>query len=204
MRIAAPVFTLIPVFLCWMALSTTGALAQSAETGFGALARHLPDSGQDDGWRVVNTGDSFEIENIGNPQAIRYYFVGPAQGREGRRRIEAAVSIHPDSTGSAGLLYGLNEARDVYHMVTLDAQGMLRVFRRDADGFRPMIEQSSDAYVADGMNLLALQENGDEVSFSLNGREMGSIGGDLFGRGGTGLGLVGDVRAFYTYFSDAG
>lgn len=202
MRLPTYASDLLPALLCWVFLTATAALAQSPAPGFGSLAPHLPASGQDDTWRFVNTGDSFEIENIGNPGAIRYYFVAPTPGTEGSRRIEAGVSIHPDSKGAAGLLYGLKEARDRYHLVTLDAQGVLTVFRRDDSGFRPMLEQSSDAFSAEGVNHLVLEENGDTIAFSLNGSKMGSVGGDRFGFGGTGLAAVGDVRAFFTFFSD--
>ena len=168
----------------------------------GSLTDYLPATGQSDVWRYSNTGDTFEIENIGDPQSIQYFYVGPSEGAEGSRTIEAGLNVHPDSSGSAGLLYGLNEDRTVYHMFTLDANGMVAMFRRDSSGFRLMIEQSSDAYKPGKINILTLQESGDEVSYSLNGTSLGSIGGDLFGKGAVGLGAVGDVRAFYNYFSD--
>lgn len=202
MRLPTFASGLLSALLCWVVLSASAAFAQSPGTGFGSLAPHLPASGQDDTWRFVNTGDSFEIENIGNPGAIRYYFVAPTPGTEGRRRIEAGLSIHPESGGAAGLLYGLNETRDLYHVVALDAQGVLTVFRRDGSGFRAMSQQSSDAFSADGVNHLVLEESGDTITFTLNGTKMGSVGGDRFGFGGTGLAAVGDVRAFYTFFSD--
>jgi len=202
MRLPMNASSLLPALLTWAFLSATVAFAQSPGTGFGSLAPHLPASGQDDTWRFVNTGESFEIENIGNAGAIRYYFVAPTPGTEGKRKIEATVSIHPESEGSAGLLYGLSDTRDLYHVVAIDAQGLLTIFRRDGSGFRTMSQQSSDAFSAEGMNHLILEESGDEITIFLNGTKMGSVGGDRFGFGGTGLAAVGDVRAFYTFFRD--
>ncbi|TNF19201.1 MAG: hypothetical protein EP318_15720 [Rhodobacteraceae bacterium] len=202
MRLPINAARFLPALLCWVFLTAGAALAQSPGAGFDSLTPHLPASGQDETWRFVNTGDSFEIENIGDPGAIRYYFVAPAPGTEGRRRIEAGVSIHPESKGAAGLLYGLNATRDLYHLVTLDAQGVLTIYRRDSSGFRALSQQSSDAFSADGVNHLVLEEEGDTVAVSLNGTKMGAVGGDRFGFGGTGLGAVGDVRALFTFFSD--
>ncbi len=183
-------------------LSAAPATAQSTDTGFGALQNVLPDSGQDDTWRFANTGDSFEIENIGDPQAITYFYAIPKDGTEGRRVIELDIALHPDSQGSAGLLYGLNRSGDLYHMLTLDASGQVSVFRRDSSGVRPMIQRSSEAFLPEKLNRLSIQENGDEITYFLNGTSLGSLGGDLFGSGATGIAAVGDVRAFFTHFSD--
>lgn len=127
---------MLSAFLTCVAHVTLAA-AQSGSEGFGRLSDYLPASGQDDIWRYSNDGASFEITNTGDPNAIQYFYIGPEAGTEGRRRVSTVLEIHPDSTGSAGLLYGLSDARDLYHMVTLDAQGMVRVFRRDGEGFRP-------------------------------------------------------------------
>lgn len=182
-------------------MAVSPATAQQAEDGFGPLAQYLPATGQGDVWRYANTGDTFEIENIGDPQAIQYFYLAPADGEEGRRVIETEVSLHPDFDGSAGLLYGLNEARSLYHMLTLGADGMVTMYRRDEAGFRPLIQQTSEAFLPGRVNRLTLHENGDEVRFALNGTELGAIGGDLFGRGAVGLAAVGDVRAFFSHFS---
>lgn len=194
-----------PVLLSLFILSlayVSPATAQSGGVGLGRLGQYLPASGQDDIWRFTNNGNSFEIENIGDPQAIKYFFVGPENGTEGRRQINVVLEIHPDSTGSAGMLYGLNDARDLYHMLTLDAQGMVRVFRRDGEGFRSLLEQSSSAFQQGRANMLTIEENEDEISYLLNGTSLGSVGGDLYGFGGVGLAAVGDVQAYFTTFSD--
>lgn len=177
-------------------------VAQTSNPGMGRLAEHLPSSGQDDSWRVTNTGDSIEIENLGNPNAIRYYYVGPVQGSEGRRTIETDIGVHPNGSGSAGLLYGLRNQGDLYHMVTLNPDGVVSVFRRDNSGFRPLLEQSSQAFQPGKMNRLKIEEKGDEISFFLNDSKLGLVGGDLFGSGAVGIGVVGDVRAFFNFFSD--
>ncbi|AHD03114.1 hypothetical protein [Leisingera methylohalidivorans] len=168
----------------------------------GRLAQYLPASGQDDTWQFINNVNSFEINNIGDPHAIRYFYVGPENGTEGRRRIDVVLEIHPGSTGSAGILYGLNKSRDVYHMLTLDAQGVVRIFRRDDEGFRPLLEQSSSAFQLGRANMLTIVENGNEISYLLNGTSLGSIGGNLYGFGSVGIAAVGEVHAYFTAFSD--
>lgn len=168
---------------------------------FGELGQYLPRTGQQGAWRYQYGANGFEIENVADPGAIQYFYVAPDQGSEGRRRIETQVSIHPESSGSAGLLYGLNQSRSIYHMVTLDAGGTVRLFRRDDSGFRAMLETQSSAFQPGKVNTLVIEENGDEISYFLNGTSLGSIGGSLFGSGAVGLGAVGDARAFFTAFS---
>ena len=180
----------------------TGAWAQTFDDGLGKLKSILPDTGQEDNWRYVKGDNTFEIENIGDPNVITYYYVNAQPGTEGQRSIETAVSIHPDSKGSAGLIYGLDKQRGIYHMLTLNASGTVTFYRRNEQGFRPLLEQSGSAFVPGKMNILRIDEKGDEIFFSLNGTSMGSLGGDLFGFGSVGLAAVGDVRAIFNMFSD--
>lgn len=180
--------------------ASSAALAQGS--AFGALDGYLPQTGASDAWQYTTAPGSFEIKNIGDPQAIQYFYVAPAKGAEGRRRIETTLTINSNSTGSAGLLYGLNQQRTLYHMVTLDAKGTVRLFRRDGSGFRAMMETTSSAFLPGKPNQLAIQEKGDEISYFLNGTSLGSLGGNLFGAGAAGLGAVGDVWARYTRFTD--
>ena len=202
MRFIHSISTILAAVLCLTLIQISPVVAQSSADGLGRLAQFLPQSGQDQIWRYTNTGNSFEIENIGDPQAIQYFYVTPETGLEGKRRIEVGLDIHPDSTGAAGLLYGLNNDRSLYHVLTLNAQGVVTVYRRDGSGFRPLLEQSSDAFLKGKINVLSVQETGDEIEFALNGQTLGSIGGDLFGFGSTGIAAVGDVRAFFTRYSD--
>lgn len=183
-------------------LTAGAAVAQEPAQGFGVLAQYLPKTGRDDTWRYAKTADSFEIENIGDPGAITYFFLGPRPGSEGRRVIETRLAVHPDSRGSAGLIYGLDRERGVYHMLTLDAAGKVTLFRRDGDGFRPMLEQTSGAYLPGKVNRLKIAESGDEIALFLNEAPIGRVGGDLFGFGGVGIGAVGDVRAIFDMFSE--
>lgn len=176
--------------------------ARAQGSAFGALDGYLPETGVSGGWQYTTAPGSFEIKNVSDPQAIQYFYVAPAKGAEGRRRIETTLSIEPKSTGSAGLLYGLNQQRTLYHMVTLDAKGTVRLFRRDGSGFRAMMETTSSAFLPGKPNQLAIQEKGDEISYFLNGKSLGSLGGNLFGAGAAGLGAVGDVWARYTRFTD--
>ena len=143
-------------FLVFCLLHSSPVAAQSGDAGLGRLTDYLPATGRDDAWQYTNTGNGFEISNVGNPQAITYFYVGPEAGTEGRRRIDVVLEVHPDSTGSAGILYGLNEQRDLYHMITLDPQGMVRVFRRDGDGFRALVELSSAAFQQGRANRLTV------------------------------------------------
>ncbi len=202
MRALHMIFPALLTLFIWSLAFVSPATAQSGSEDLGRLTQYLPASGQDDIWRYTKNGSSFELQNVGDPQAIKYFFVAPENGTEGRRQINVVLEIHPDSTGSAGILYGLNDARDLYHMLTLDAQGMVRVFRRDGDGFRSLLEQSSSAFEQGRANMLTIEENGDEISYLLNGTSLGSVGGDLFGFGAVGLAAVGDVQAYFTRFSD--
>jgi len=178
--------------------------AQAQPAGLGALAEFLPGTGQDGAWRFSNTGETFEIDNSADPGAIRYFYLAPRPGEEGRRIIEASIGIHPDSRGSAGLLYGLSQDGSRYHVLALDPQGMVSLFRRDQDGFRPMIETSTpDTFMPGKQNVLRIEERGDTITYALNGVQLGEVGGSLYGNGAVGIAAVGAVRAFYDGFDVA-
>lgn len=185
--------------ICCLSMVGWWATAQEA-TGLGPLSQYLPQSGQDGAWRYTNNGDSFEIENVSDPNAIKYFYVGPQQGEEGNRVIELDLAIHPDSKGSAGLLYGLNAERTRYHMLTLGSDGTVALYRRDPDGFRLMLSSSSDRFEREKINTLRIEERGDTISYALNGSDLGEVGGDRFGFGAVGIGALGDVRSFFNHF----
>lgn len=176
------------------------AVAQS-DTGLGALHDYLPPTGQTGTWRYVNTGQSFEIENIGDANAIQYFYAAPDDDSEGQRTIEAEFIVFKAGDGSAGVLYGLNAARDRYHLLALDGQGKLTLFRRDPTGFQAIVEQISSAFEPGKANRLTIIEQGDEIAFSLNGTALGAIAGALFGYGSVGIAAIGDVHASFTYFA---
>jgi len=196
------------VLACFFALLVGGFLSLMPDIGraepadMGALTPYLPQTGQDGAWRVANSGATFEISNSADPGAIRYYYVASQPGGEGRRTIEASIGIHPESSGSAGLLYGLSEDGGRYHVLALHADGRVSLFRRDADGFRALIETSTQGVFRSGQqNLLRIDERGDTITYSLNGVALGEVGGGLYGNGAVGIAGVGAVRAFFDRFS---
>lgn len=185
-----------------VALFSLGAAVAVAQqnAGMGSLAEFLPPSGQDGAWRIANAGDSFELENTSDPNAIKYFYTGFDAEDQGRRTIETALSIHPDSQGAAGLIYGLDAQSRSYHLLTLGPKGEVTMFRRDAEGFRPLIESQSSAFLDGQVNRLRIEENGDTITFYLNDAKIGEVGGDKFGRGHVGIAAIGAARVFYNSF----
>ena len=167
----------------------------------GPVGEYLPGSGQDGPWKYTTTADSFEIENIGDPNAIKYFYHGHRRSDEGQRRVEVSIGVQDGRSGSAGIIYGLNPDAPSYHLITLSGDGVFRIFRRDSGGFRAMVEATSDAFLPGKINRLKVEEAGDNLTYFLNDRELGSIGGDRFGFGFMGLAAVGDVRAFFNGYS---
>ncbi|MEP3276644.1 MAG: hypothetical protein ABJN26_09835 [Stappiaceae bacterium] len=183
-----------------LALCTVVANAQQ-NGGMGPLSQILPQTGQDGPWRITNTGGTFEIQNSTDPGPIKYFYAALNEGEEGRRTIEASLVIHPDSQGSAGILYGFDQQNRSYHLLTLGPDGTVTLFRRDDQGFSPFMETKSSDFLKDKINKLRIEEKGDTILYFLNGAKLGEVGGNKFGRGSVGIAAVGAVRAFFDGFS---
>ena len=63
--------------------------------------------------------------------------------------------------------------------------GEFEIVRRDASGFNVQTSSSSSA-VTDGFDQISIQEKGDEIAYSVNGRSLGAIGNQYTGKGAVG------------------
>ncbi len=157
-------------------------------------------TGDLDGWDGVFSQDAYWLENQDNPGAIRYYYAPYSKADEGRRTISLDVKIdHGDPDSAAGLLYGYDTRKRHYFLVVLSSDGKLEIFRRDESGFNLLMSSTTDASPA-GFDRITLRENGNKLSFSVNGRNLGGIGNEHTGKGAVGIVAVGTGRFGFAKF----
>ena len=182
------------------ALTLAAALAVPAAADMGALVPFLPPDGTDGAWSTaLQAGEAFAIANGGDPGAIRYYYLDTAPGTDTRAEVRVTLPPDGDPDGFAGLLFGFDATTRGYHIYAVHGDGTFSLFRRSADGFSQVMSTSLDTPPA-GSVVLAIEETGSQVAFSVDGAPMGSIGNDLLGDGGVGIAVGGIVTATFSDF----
>ncbi|MEM9168569.1 MAG: hypothetical protein AAGC56_02860 [Pseudomonadota bacterium] len=177
------------------------ASSAGAPSGMGALAAYLPQTGGAGAWRYRNAGATFALSNQTDPNSIEYVYVGALDGQD--RRVAATVALEGGAPqGFAGLLLGFDGARKAYHVFSISPNGGVSIFKRDEGGFRPTIQSTTDAVRA-GPNVLEVREQGDSVTFLVNGTEIAELASAGLGSGDVGIAAGGLVDALYTNFSVA-
>jgi hypothetical protein len=195
-----PSFSLgrFPLFLVLLsALGVSHAIA-----GMGRLEAFL-DHGFSDGWLAEYVSGVYWLENKQVRGAIRYYYSDHDGSEDGRRVISANVKMTTDDPQArVGLVYGYESQTGNYYLMLLGPEGQMEVVRRDADGFNLRMSSSTDADM-NGFNLLRIQEVGNEISLSVNGRSLGSLGNNTIGRGAVGIAAVGLGRFGFSEYEEA-
>ncbi len=140
---------------------------------------------------------SYRLESKADESSIKFFYADNPTDTYGRRSIVTNLKI--EGPGSAGLIYGYQKNPTRYFLFLLDANQNFRVLERGPDGFSEMINMSVDG---DGGFELKLTESGSEVSVSLNGQNLLSIGNDRIGVGAVGIATIGagqfDFQKFET------
>lgn len=192
--------TRILMVLLALVVGVAGAHAQES---FGALSEFLPAPGTPDPiWQFHRDPDTFQLVNASDGNAITYFYTDAAAGPGSKRRIETEVTLEtmPDQHGFAGLIYGFNPEDRSYYLFVLEPGSRATLYRRDTEGFRPVMERTSGSIQAQ-RNVLAIEESGQTIKLIVNGQEFAEIGNDTVGRGGVGIAAGGIVRATFTAFS---
>jgi hypothetical protein len=179
----------------------TGASAQ-AEGSMGLLAPQLLAAGQQDGpWTASEANGAYTLENLTEPSALKYYFVAPKTEIDATVSVDVLLPAGSDPKAFAGLLFGFKPESRTYYLFVLAGDGSLAVYARDAGGLRMMMSSTSSDAKPAGWNRLRIVEAGDEISFSVNGSDMGSVGSDGMGSGGFGIAVAGLIRAGLANFT---
>lgn len=187
-----------PMLICGLMGGT--AAAQSG-AGMGSLDAFLPGGGDEGPWRYERDGPAFRMTNGSDPNALQYFYVNPAPGSEGSRRITVDVTLEPDGNGNplAGLLYGFDADTRSYFLFVLEPGGMIGLYRRNSSGFNPVMQSEVDA-IRPGSNRLTLVERGNNVSLNVNGSRVGEIRMDDIGFGAAGIAAAGLGRFTFDGF----
>jgi hypothetical protein len=170
-----------------IAAAAGGAFAQT-DPRFGPL--DLAD-GFIDPWQLALTADGYLMENATAETSLRFSWATATTRELGSRTISTVVElVTQDASSSAGLLYGHQEGQDgigTYYMFMLQPDDTVSVYFRHADGVDTLSSVRTEA-VVDGPNELTISENGDQVSFLVNGQLVALIGGlDGMGAGSSGI-----------------
>ena len=164
------------------ALATQSALA--AVPMMGQLSDILPPSGENGAWSAQTTDFSWTLTNVTDPGDLQYFYLNPASGEEGSRKISVTVKVTDGSEGGAGLLYGFNPETRFYFLLVMQNDELV-FYRRDATGLNMMLSTATDA-IMPGFNTLNISENGAVISIGVNGTEVGTIENDVTGKGAVG------------------
>lgn len=161
------------------------------------------DEGFSDGWLAEYASGDYWLENSDQQGAIRYYYSGLDGTEGGSRSISVDVIMTTeDPQARVGLIYGYDSQTGHYYLVLLGPEGQLEVVRRDASGFNLRMSSSTRADMG-VFNQLRIKETGKEISVSVNGTDLGSMGNDTIGRGAVGIAAVGLGRFGFSKYQEA-
>ncbi|MBC2605100.1 hypothetical protein [Pelagicoccus albus] len=152
---------------------------------FGSLTNVIS-VGESGAWSGTWDAGSYWMRNASDAGAIRYFFSNESNDF-GARRISVEVNVDDaPADGRAGLLYAYHDSPKVYYMLLVGNDGMFEIYKRDEGGVRMMTGSSFD-FSESGYQRIEIREKGKEVSFYVNGRNLGSIESDATGSGAVGI-----------------
>jgi hypothetical protein len=168
--------------------------------GMDGLEPYLPE-GQSGPWLGEKAGEVYRMSNTADPGVIQYYFVAPAPGSEGRRKISVKVAIEAAGQGTrAGLIYGRIDNASPYYFFMLEPDGRAVLWHRDAKGGLSEMMSAQEERDTQGFITLALEEKGDELVLRVDGKRVGSLSREGLGRGAAGIAAGGTGRFAFTAF----
>lgn len=172
-----------------------------ALAGMGPLEKFL-DLGFSDGWGAGYESGVYWLENSREQGAIRYYYTAFEGTEGGSRTISVRVKmLTDDQNARVGLVYGYNSQTRHYSLILLGPEGQLEVVRRDASGFNTRMSSSTGVNIGK-FTQLSLQEDGNRISVLVDGRDIGSLANDSFGRGSVGIAAVGLGRFGFSDYQE--
>lgn len=171
------------------AIAIAGAAFAQEDRGFAVLD---PAVGTFEPWHLTMDAAGYHMVNTTDTDSLRYNWVTSPTRSLGSRTITTTVQIvEPSGSSHAGLLYALADNEDgaaYYYMFVVRPDNVATVYRRDANGANA-ISSIQGQFVSDGVNELSIQEDGDQVSFYVNGELVALIGG-VNGLGAGNVGVV--------------
>ncbi len=172
-RLVGGVIAVLAV-VCAAALATAPAAALEVKEPFDAKAdpaRVLGGTlriGDDGTWTGAFEDGKYVLSNSAVPGAVRYNHLG---GRDGSKPTSVSVDVSGRFDGDAagaGLLYRYERASKGYFAFVLTADGYT-LYKRTANGFRPLSRGSNAAVTPGGENRLTVQLEGSSATLLVNG-----------------------------------
>jgi hypothetical protein len=181
---------LAPILTAFLIAMPMAGAANAQDTRFGPLT--ALSEGFLDPWDLAITGEGYRMRNDTDETSIRYVWSTSPDATLGTRTIGTDIILAaPDPSSSAGLLYGFEEEDDgtlFYYMFMVRPGNLVTLYRRDRDGVT-VLSSTETAAVSPGYNSLVIEEDGDQVAFSINGETVALIGG-IRGMGEGRIGIV--------------
>jgi len=164
--------------------------SQDAATVFGGSL----DIGSSGVWTGALTGAAYELRNESDPTAVRYYSVDDIEGFAGppsAARVAVDVTVRPGGDlAAAGLLFDFDPERGTYLAFGVSSGGVTVLQRSDA-GLELLVDQASDAVMADAVNRLELRPSGTDVAVYVNDRSVLTLQATQAFVGGVGIIAIG-------------
>ena len=143
--------------------------------------------GVDGVWETRDDGASYVFENDQDPDAIKYYYLHPRAGEEGRRTVSVSINFRDVAPSTrAGFVFGFDENTGGYFIFTLSPSGEILLFERTANGGEVKF-RGTTSNLQQGLNHLTLEENGASVSLIVNGGASLVTDNPAMARGGVGI-----------------
>lgn len=171
---------------------------ETAGSGFGPLDSQLTSKTSDD-WVSVRQGDKFTLTNSKSDNVARRIFLDVDDSIFGRRQVSVTVAIaDPTERSRAGLVFGVRENAKDYYIYVLQTGNTVALYHRSERGQEELLNVRNDSIQNDSARL-SIHEEGQRLSFLVNGQQAGIYDLPLPDRGAAGIIAWG--RGAYT-FSD--
>ncbi|MDQ8187463.1 hypothetical protein [Pelagicoccus sp. SDUM812002] len=184
-------------------LTACGGEKEFSPNGVGPLESIIL-KGRDQAWTGSSENGVYTLDNSGDTGAIKYFYT-PYNGEDAGRRV---ISVHVDAEGAspegrAGLLYGFDQSPLSYYAIVASPDHLLEIYRRDQEGFAMTSSTSFDP-AASGFEQIVVEESEDQISISVNGRQVSSLQASGVGRGAVGILAMGSGRFAFTNYTEKG
>ncbi len=160
-------------------------------TGMGLLTEHLF-LGPVEGWSgAIDHGAYWLTNEAGNADDIRYFYTALDDQNNGKRAVEVELLTKKmDANARAGLLYGYRDSPRLYYLIVAGKDGQLDVYERNGNSFRQSLSSSFDM-ANDGVVRLKANEDGQQLSITVNGKNVSKLENNFIGKGQLGIAVFG-------------
>ncbi len=173
---------------------------QWVATGMGPLTGFLFE-GVDDTWSGSLYQNYYTAENRSAEHAVRYYTRRDAGSGAGTRSVAVDVAVAEGSSGRAGLIFGLDRQRNVYHLFVRESDGAFTAYRRHEAGIDHLVAVVLPDGGAD-FHRLEVREAGEDVELWANGERVAKLSGAGVSQGEIGIVAFGLGTFGYTNYAE--